>query len=148
MHSDTLYYLKNVKDGSYWDGSYSYQLSQQYGNAKTPRSKRNKAFKPGFRDTPRLFKTAAALWTSLNPRSFRIKSWRTAYRKAHPWPKPVDGRWNHPQWEWHSKEHQAWVQWVESNGFTSLDLLKRLKPQGFVLYCVTASDLSMKGKPA
>jgi hypothetical protein len=127
-----LYFLKDINEGSYWDGSYKYELSQQFSDNHP-----NKHLKVGFNNVPRLFKTPASLLTS-----FRLlpKKFHEDFIKENPEPKETylyneknekHGR-TKAYWDWIANKTKAAIAFKKE--YTSLEILKMFESQGYFVY--------------
>lgn len=145
-----LYYLVNTKDGSYWDGSYRYRVTQQFADDNSPTYKANKGFVLGFRDRPRFFATAAALWSSLNKAP---KAFARAFLKDNPKPPQKRDHRGHAIWDrehgdWSEKRYHAYPTWIKAHRYSSVDLLKMVaKDHGWKVYVTPNGEGLSQGKP-
>lgn len=116
-----VYILKNENDGTYWDGSHHYEMSQGgWGNEPT-----SNGLPKGWRDRPRYFKTPAALCISLSkmPQTFIDE-----FIKQNGQPKSND------DYAWRCLKWDSWRDYKKERQLSTIDILKMFAPQNWILY--------------
>lgn len=123
--NNLLYFIKDNKTCLWWDGSYR-------GN---------------WCVHPRMFKTAAALLSSLH--NTMSNSWKVSYAIDNPPPPERDerGSWSTEFRTWCRTQHHAWKDYIKKNKMSSIDVVKLLaKDRDWSFYSISADKTIQAAK--